>query len=95
MIRILSYNILAGGKRRIDQLTKIISSTHPDIVGLVEANSLQTVEELADRLGMQYHINANPTPGKDWLALLSRLPIVEAHSHIPPFDGRFQCDCPW
>jgi endonuclease/exonuclease/phosphatase family metal-dependent hydrolase len=82
MIRILSYNILSGGKRRIDQLTKIISSTHPDIVGLIEANSLQTVEELANRLGMQYHMNANPTQGKDWLALLSRLPIVEAHSHI-------------
>jgi endonuclease/exonuclease/phosphatase family metal-dependent hydrolase len=82
MIRILSYNILAGGKRRIDQLTKIINSTYPDIVGLIEANSLRTVEELADRLGMQYHMNANPTQGKDWLALLSRLPIVEAHSHI-------------
>jgi endonuclease/exonuclease/phosphatase family metal-dependent hydrolase len=83
MTRILSYNILAGGRRRVDQLTKIISSTHPDIVGLVEANNLQVVEELADRLGMQYRMNANPTQEKDWqTALLSRLPIVETHSHI-------------
>ena len=80
MTRILSYNILAGGKRRVDQLTKIISSTQPDIVGLVEANNLQVVEELADRLDMQYRMNANPTHKKDWqTALLSRLPIVETH----------------
>ncbi len=32
MTRILSYNILVGGKRRVDQLTKIMSSAHPDIV---------------------------------------------------------------
>src|SRR5437868_486220 len=83
MTRILSYNILAGGKRRVDQLTKIISSTQPDIVGLVEANNLQVVEELADRLDMQYRMNANPTHKKDWqTALLSRLPIIETHSHI-------------
>ena len=83
MTRILSYNILAGGRRRVDQLTKIISSAHPDIVGLVEAYNLQVVEELADRLGMQYRMNANPTQEKDWqTALLSRLPIVETHSHI-------------
>jgi endonuclease/exonuclease/phosphatase family metal-dependent hydrolase len=83
MTRILSYNILAGGRRRVDQLTKIISSTHPDIVGLVEANNLQVVEELADRLGMQYRMNTNPTQQKDWqTALLSRLPILDTRSHF-------------
>src|SRR6266496_4313092 len=83
MTRILSYNILAGGNRRVDQLTKIISSANPDIVGLVEANSLQAVEELAGRLGMQYRMNANPAKEKDWqIALLSRLQIVETYSHI-------------
>jgi endonuclease/exonuclease/phosphatase family metal-dependent hydrolase len=83
MTRILSYNILAGGKRRVDQLTKIISSTHPDIVGLVEATSRQTVEEMADRLGMHYRISGSPTQAREWqTALLSRLPIVETHSHL-------------
>ncbi len=83
MTRILSYNILAGGKSRVDQLTKIISSAHPDIVGLVEANSLRAVEELADRLGMQYRISGSPTQARDWqTALLSHLPIVETHSHF-------------
>lgn len=85
MTRILSYNILVGGKRRVDQLTKIISSAHPDIVGLVEANSLQAVEELADRLGMQYQISGGQTQARDWqTALLSHLPIVETHSHFRP-----------
>ncbi len=84
MTRILSYNILIGGKGRVDQLTKIISSAHPDIVGLVEATSLQAIEELADRLGMQYKISGSYTQGDDWqTALLSSLPIVETcvHTH--------------
>jgi endonuclease/exonuclease/phosphatase family metal-dependent hydrolase len=85
MTRILSYNILAGGKRRVDQLTKIISSAHPDIVGLVEANSLRAVEDLANRLGMQYRISGSPTQSQDWqTALLSHLPIVETHIHFRP-----------
>ena len=80
MTRILSYNILVGGKRRVDQLTKIMSSTQPDIVGLVEATSRQTIEEFADRLGMQYRMSGSYTHGEDWqTALLSRLPIVETH----------------
>ena len=82
MTRILSYNILAGGKRRVDQLTKIISSAHSDIVGLVEATSLQAIEEMADRLGMQYRMSGSYTQGDDWqTALLSRLPIVETRVH--------------
>jgi endonuclease/exonuclease/phosphatase family metal-dependent hydrolase len=82
MTCILSYNILAGGKRRVDQLTKIITSAHPDIVGLVEATSAQTIEEIADRLGMQYRMSGNYTQGDDWqTALLSRLPIVETQTH--------------
>jgi len=80
MTRILSYNILVGGKRRVDQLTKIMSSTQPDIVGLVEATSRQTIEEIANRLGMQYRMSGSYTHGEDWqTALLSRLPIVETH----------------
>jgi len=82
MTRILSYNILAGGKRRVDQLTKIISSTQPDVVGLVEAYNPRTVAEIAERLGMQYRMSGSYTQAHDWqTALLSRLPIIETHSH--------------
>lgn len=85
MTRILSYNILVGGTRRIDQLTNIISSAHPDLVGLVEATNPQVVEELAHRLGMQHWMSGNPKHGRDWqIALLSRLPIIQAQSHLRP-----------
>jgi len=65
-MRILSYNILAGGydliakgTRRTQQLIKIISSVQPDIVGLVEATNPRmtekptVLEEIAETLGMQ------------------------------------------
>ncbi len=82
MTRILSYNILAGGKRRVDQLTNIINSAQPDIVGLVEAYNPRTVEEIAQRLGMHYRMSENFTQvNKGQTALLSRLPIIETHSH--------------
>jgi endonuclease/exonuclease/phosphatase family metal-dependent hydrolase len=82
MTRILSYNILVGGKQRIDQLTKIMSSVQPDIVGLVEANNPQTVEEIAQRLGMHHRISKSYTQYyKDQTALLSRLPIIQTHSY--------------
>jgi endonuclease/exonuclease/phosphatase family metal-dependent hydrolase len=80
--RILSYNILAGGKRRVDQLTNIISSAQPDIVGLVEAYNPRTVEEIAQRLGMHYRMSGSYTQAHEGqIALLSRLPIIETHSH--------------
>jgi endonuclease/exonuclease/phosphatase family metal-dependent hydrolase len=85
MTRILSYNILVGGKGRIGQLTKIISSAHPDIVGLVEATSIQVIKEIADRLGMHYQISGSYTQGEEWqIALLSNLPIVETYVHTRP-----------
>ena len=38
MTRILSYNILYGGTSRVSELTKMIGSVQPDVVGLVEAS---------------------------------------------------------
>jgi endonuclease/exonuclease/phosphatase family metal-dependent hydrolase len=82
MTRILSYNILAGGVRRVHQLTNIISSAQPDIVGLVEANNPRIVEEIAQNLGMHYRMSESYTQKfKGQIALLSRLPILETHSH--------------
>lgn len=82
MTRILTYNILAGGKKRVDQLTKIISFTQPDIVGLIEAYNPHIVKEIAQHLGMQYRMSGSYTQIYDWqTAILSRLPILETHSH--------------
>lgn len=82
MTRILSYNILIGGVRRLDRLTSIIGSTHADIVGLVEATSAPVVEEFAKRLHMHYSLSGRGLHERDWqLAVLSRYPIVQTQVH--------------
>jgi endonuclease/exonuclease/phosphatase family metal-dependent hydrolase len=91
MTRILSYNILVGGTRRIDQLTTVIRSADPDVVGLAEATDPRVVEELASRLGMQFRLSGYGKGARDWhLAVLSRLPILHTHVHIrPAFDRKY------
>jgi endonuclease/exonuclease/phosphatase family metal-dependent hydrolase len=85
MLRVLSYNILVGGTRRVEQLTKIIRSQQPDIVGLVEATDPQVVEELAGRLGMEFCLTGHAQRKGDWqLAVLSHLPIVQTKVHSSP-----------
>jgi len=95
MTCIVSYNILAGGYnlrtngvRRTHQLTKIISSVQPDIVGLVEALNPRmmekptVLEEIAQTLGMQLIISGKPVHTQDYpIALLTRLPIVYSKVH--------------
>lgn len=85
MTRILSYNIFLGGTRRVEQLSAIIRSARPDIVGLVEATNAQVVEELAVRLSMQYRLSGQGKRERDWhLGVLSRLPILHAQLHTDP-----------
>ena len=85
MTRILTYNILVGGARRIDQITEMIRAAQPDVVGLVEATNPRVVIELAERLNMGYRMSGEAAHPMDWhIALLSRLPIVESHAHSRP-----------
>lgn len=82
MTRILSYNILVGGTRRIDFIEQMIRSVDPDVVGLVEAINPEVVKELARRLGMDYRTNASPNGSwRTSIALLSRLPITRSAVH--------------
>lgn len=84
MTRILSYNILVGGARRIDQITQMIRSAQPDVVGLVEATDVRVVEELGKRLGMEYRMSRTTEDrhkSRFGLALLSRLPVVSSQVH--------------
>ncbi|HLI08602.1 MAG TPA: endonuclease/exonuclease/phosphatase family protein [Ktedonobacteraceae bacterium] len=98
MTRILSYNILAGGyslraggARRTEQITAMIQSTQPDIVGVVEAihprmtqNPL-VIEEIAEKLDMQLVTANSPRHRHDYqTALLTRLPIVNTEIHTRP-----------
>ena len=85
MTRVLTYNILIGGTRRIDQIEQMIRAAQPDIVGLVEATNPRVVEELAARLGMDYRMSGRGEHATDWqLALLSRLPITHIQVHCRP-----------
>src|SRR5579863_6524344 len=85
MTRILSYNILVGATRRVNEITNMITAANPDIVGLVEANDPHVVEELGQRLGMQYVMSAYSSHIQDWeVALLSRLPILSSKTHCNP-----------
>jgi len=63
----------------------MISSARPDVVGLVEATNSRVVEELAQRLEMQYVISGDGKHPWDWQsAVLSRLPIVHTQTHVYP-----------
>lgn len=79
-MRILSYNILDGGKERAELLTRVIESRRPDVIGLVEADGPTVVEQLAAHIGMDFiHAPGNSKAS----ALLSRFPIRETINHAP------------
>lgn len=85
MTRVLSYNILIGGTHRVEQLARIIRSSQPDIVGLIEAIDEQVVQDLASRLNMQYELSGRANDAEGWqAALLSRLPIIKVDTHSNP-----------
>ncbi|MBV9690620.1 MAG: endonuclease/exonuclease/phosphatase family protein [Ktedonobacteraceae bacterium] len=98
MTNIVTYNILAGGYssgqpngRRVEQLARIIRSTQPDVVGVVEAVNPRklwkplAVEELAAVLGMQLVLDKEVLHLRDYQpALLTRLPIVYTKIHPRP-----------
>lgn len=98
MTRIVSYNILAGGynlqeqgARRTQQLTQIIRSAQPDIVGVIEAIHPQmqqkplVVEEIAEALDMRLITTGNGSFANDYqLALLTHLPVVHTRLHKRP-----------
>ena len=50
-LRLLSYNILAGGEDRLSLIAGVIQQ-HPDVVALLEARSRSNAEALAHQLGM-------------------------------------------
>ncbi|MBE3557961.1 MAG: endonuclease/exonuclease/phosphatase family protein [Ktedonobacteraceae bacterium] len=85
MIRVLSYNILLGGTRRLDQLCAIMRASGADVIGLVEATNPFVVEELARRLDMHWFLSGRARHNRDWqIAVLSRLPILHTRVHTHP-----------
>lgn len=84
-MRVLSYNILVGGNRRVEPLTSVLQSAHADLIGLVEATNPRVVETLAKRLEMHHSMSGRGRWARDWhLAVLSRLPIIQTRVHTRP-----------
>ena len=79
-MRIVSWNIRAGGGSRIDQIQAQIERWSPDIVGLCEFRGTPPSRRLASglcELGLEHQLStADPsTPGRNALLLASRLPL--------------------
>jgi len=98
MTRVVSYNILAGGyslrdkgAKRTKQISAILRSAQPELVGIVEATHPQllqhplVVEELAEALEMQLIMGGHIAHVTDYqVALLTRLPVVYTKIHPRP-----------
>jgi endonuclease/exonuclease/phosphatase family metal-dependent hydrolase len=78
LLRICSYNILYGGKDRIDDIVKVIKKIKPDICGILEAedwqNNKKNFKKLAKNLGYSFFDIAKAN-SKHSMAIFSKLPL--------------------
>ena len=81
IVRFMTYNILDGGATREQFILEVLQAEQPDIVLLQEIMQAQTVEGLAQALGMNRFLARGNTSRH--LALLARFPIVSAESFSP------------
>jgi exodeoxyribonuclease-3 len=83
-LRILSYNILAGGENRLPQIASVIQQQQPHIVALQEARSRSNAESLAHQLNMRIIFGEAHNRNKDHVVWLSQLPVIHAENHPFP-----------
>jgi exodeoxyribonuclease-3 len=83
-LRILSYNILAGGEDRLPLISDVIRQQQPDVVAMMEARSRNNVEALAEQLGMSLTFGEANNAHKDNVVWLSSLPVIRAINHRLP-----------
>ncbi len=82
MTRVVSYNILAGGVRRVEPLRRLLQASNADVIGLIEAVREEVVADLAEYLGMEYRLSGREKGAHGQQgALLSRLPIRATKAH--------------
>ena len=80
-LRILSYNILAGGEDRLPLIANVIQKQQSDVVALLEARSRLNAEALAQQLGMSLTFGEATNINKDHVIWLSRLPLIRMENH--------------
>jgi len=76
-MRIATYNILDGGLGRLDPIAETLKVIDADVVAVIEANDVDGIAYIAGKLGYEYVVAESPTT-RFHVAMLSRLPIVEA-----------------
>jgi endonuclease/exonuclease/phosphatase family metal-dependent hydrolase len=81
-VKILTYNILNGGGRRLGEIAEVIRGQGPDVVALQEATSRWRAQVLARKLGMRMvFARANNSFHVAWL---SKLPVLGSQNHRLP-----------
>lgn len=75
-LRVVTYNILVGGRRREELITAVLSRIDADVIALQEVCNLDFVTDLATRLGMQAMVGepSDPLPSCH-IAILTRRPV--------------------
>lgn len=89
--RLLTYNILNGGRGREAQLRETIAAIRPDIAVLTEVGSPSSFATIADVIGEHRLVGSNPF-SRNRTAVVSRFPFVEARRHGPWWAPRKYVD---
>jgi exodeoxyribonuclease III len=87
-LRILSYNILAGGENRLPFIINVIQQQQPHLVALQEARSRSNSEALAHQLNMSIIFGEAHNRNKDHVVWLSQLPVIHAKNHSFPIFAK-------
>jgi endonuclease/exonuclease/phosphatase family metal-dependent hydrolase len=79
-VRLLTYNILKGGKEREAQIIEVIRSVDPDVVVVQEVLEVDRFCQIATALGMSSYLAQNQGRLPLRVGLLSRLPVLDFHT---------------
>lgn len=82
-VRVMTYNILEGGRGRLPLIAEVLERAQPDAVALVEATEAAT-DHLARRLGLHATFGRTSSIFDAHLAWLSRRPFVASANHRLP-----------
>ena len=83
-MRLVSYNILVGGRGRLDAIASVLQNLEPDVVILEEVYNPQSARTLARELDMPNWCARE----RHSMAVLSRLPVHQCRWHATPVSRR-------
>ena len=81
-LRVMTYNVLWGGVGRETQIRDVVAAIRPDIAVFTEASDSESFNTIARVVGPH---RADGCGRKEFPAVVSRWPIVEAERYGPPW----------